>query len=166
MSGRRTARIMVKPMSSREPQPSGKIIEVSLASDLSALRMLARAIQEFGIAHALSLDLQSRLNLVLDELVTNSVCYALSDIAEPELRLRLFVDQDTIVAQLEDNGEAYNPFEEAPKPDTSLGLAERPIGGLGIFFVKKLTDSSTYERIDGRNRITLKNAIGGQASDE
>ena len=166
MSGGRTACITVKLMPSREPQPSGKIIEVALASDLSALRLLARAIQKFGTAHALSLDIQSRLNLVLEELATNSVCYALPDLAEPELRLRLFVDQDTIVAQLEDNGEAYNPFEEAPEPDTSLGLAERPIGGLGIFFVKKLTDSSTYERIDGRNRITLKNAIGGQASDE
>ena len=163
MSGGRSACIMVNLMPSREPQPS---IDISLASDLSALPMLAQAIQEFGTAHALSRDLQSRLNLVLDELVTNSVCYALPDLAEPELRLRLFFDQDTIVAQLEDNGEAYNPFEEAPEPDTSLGIAERPIGGLGIFFVKKLTDSSTYERIDGRNRITLKNAIGGQASDE
>ena len=153
-------------MSSREPQPSDTIVEVVLASDLSALRMLARAIQEFGTAHALSLDLQSRLNLVLDELVTNSVCYALPELAEPELRLRLFIDQDSVVAQLEDNGEAYNPFEAAPEPDTSLGLAERPVGGLGVFFVKKLTDSSTYERIDGRNRITLKNTIGGQTSGE
>ncbi len=166
MSGGRAARFMVKPMPLREPASHDTAIDVSLASDLSALPMLAQAIQEFGAAHALSLDLQSRLNLVLDELVTNSVCYALPDLAEPELRLRLFVDRGSVVAQLEDNGAAYNPFEEAPVPDTSLGIAERPIGGLGIFFVKKLTDSSTYERIDGRNRITLKHVIGGPASDE
>ncbi len=153
-------------MPPREPASPDNALDVSLASDLSALPMLAQAIQEFGTAHALSLDFQSRLNLVLDELVTNSVCYALPNLAEPELRLRLFVDQGTVVAQLEDNGEAYDPFEKGPAPDTSLGVTERPIGGLGIFFVKKLTDSSTYERIDGRNRITLKNAIGGQASDE
>ena len=163
MSGGRTARIMVKPMSSREPQPS---IDISLASDLSALPMLAQTLREFGAAHALSRDFQGRLNLVLDELVTNSVCYALPDLAEPELRLRLFVDQDTVVAQLEDNGAAYNPFEEAPEPNTDMGLADRPIGGLGIFFVKNLTDSSTYERIDGRNRITLKSMIGGHTNDE
>ena len=153
-------------MPPHELQPSGKIIEVSLAPDLSALPMLAQVIQEFGAAHALGLDFQSRLNLVLDELVTNSACYALPEIPEPELRLRLFVDQGSVVAQLEDNGAEYNPFEETPDPDTSLGLAERPVGGLGIFFVKQLTDSSTYERIDGRNRITLKQEIGGQASDE
>ncbi len=166
MSGGRAARTMVKPMPLREPQPDGKIIDISLASDLPALPMLAQAIQEFGTAHTLSLDFQSRLNLVLDELVTNSVCYALPELTDPELRLRLFVDQGSVVAQFEDNGEAYNPFEEVPEPDTRLGLTERPIGGLGIFFVKQLTDSSTYERIDGRNRITLENVIGGQASDE
>ena len=163
MSGGHTARIMVKPMPSREPQPS---IDIALASDLSALDEIARVIEKFGTAHALNQDLLSRLNLVLDELVTNSVSYALPALSAPELRLRLFIDQGSIVAQLEDNGEAYNPFEEAPEPDTSLGIEERPIGGLGVFFVKKLTDSSTYERIDGRNRITLKNNIGGQTSDE
>lgn len=166
MPGGRTARIIVRPMPSREPQPSDKIIEVTLAPDLSALPMLAQALREFGAAHALSRDFQGRLNLVLDELVTNSVCYALPDLAEPELRLRLFIDQGTVVAQLEDNGAAYNPFEEAPEPDTDMGLADRPIGGLGIFFVKNLTDSSTYERIDGCNRITLKSMIGGQTNDE
>ena len=163
MSGGRAARILVKPMPSREPRSR---IDISLSSDLSALPMLAQALQEFGTAHALSRDFQGRLNLVLDELVTNSVCYALPGLAKPELRLRLFVDQGTVVAQLEDNGVAYNPFEEAPEPDTDTGLAERPIGGLGIFFVKNLTDSSTYERIDGRNRIILKNAIGGQTNDQ
>ena len=157
---------MVKPMPPSDPLPSNAIMEVSLASDLSALDELARVIEQFGTAHALNQDLLSRLNLVLDELVTNSVSYALPALAEPELRLRLFIDRGSVVAQIEDNGEAYNPFEEAPEPDTSLGLDERPIGGLGVFFVKKLTDSSTYERIDGYNRITLKNTIGGQTSDE
>ncbi len=157
---------MVKPSSPSESRSNSERIEIPLASDLSALSTLARAIQEFGTAHALSPDFQQRLNLALDELVTNSVCYAFPDLAEPELRLRLFVDQKTVVAQLEDNGPAYNPFEEAPEPDTSLDLAERPVGGLGIFLVKKLTDSSTYERVEGRNRITLKNAIGGEGSDE
>lgn len=157
---------MAKPMQSCEPPPSGETIEISLSSDLSALPMLAQVIHEFGTAHALSLDFQSRLNLVLDELVTNSVCYALPELPEPELRLRLFIDQGTVVAQLEDNGAAYNPLEEAPEPDTSQGLAKRPVGGLGIFFVKQLTDSSSYERIGGRNRLTVTYSIGGAVNDK
>ena len=68
-----------------------------------------------------------------------------------------------VVAQLEDNGIAFNPFEEAPEPDPTLGLEERPIGGLGVFLVKQFADSTAYERVDGRNRITLRHLIGGES---
>lgn len=146
-----------------EPSPDSKPVEISLATDLSALAVLARVIQEFGAANALSEAVQSRLNLMLDELVTNSITYALPKVPEPELRLRLLVDEDSVVAQLEDNGTAFNPFEEAPEPDPTLRLEDRPIGGLGVFLVKQLADSTAYERVDGRNRITLRHLIGGES---
>lgn len=150
-------------MPSSESFPSGEVVELSLAPDLSALGVLARTVEEFGAAHALPEDLQGRLNLVLDELVTNSVSYGLPQVAEPELRLRLAVDRDAVVAQLEDNGPAFNPFEEAPEPDLSLDLSDRPVGGLGVFLAKQLADSSSYERVGGRNRITVRHLIGGKS---
>ena len=153
-------------MPSSESFPSDNVVELSLTPDLSALSVLARAVEDFGAARALPEDLQGRLNLVLDELVTNSVSYGLPEVAEPELRLRLAVDRDAVVAQLEDNGPAFNPFEEAPEPDLSLDLSDRPIGGLGVFLAKQLADSSTYERVDGRNRITVRHLIGGKSDGE
>ena len=96
------------------------------------------------------------MNLVLDELVTNSVNYALPDVAEPLLRVRLSRTPDGVTAQLEDNGAAFDPFQDAPKPDTSKALDERPIGGLGVFFVTQFADSASYEREGGVNRITLR----------
>lgn len=149
-----------------ESAPSGNSVEVSLPTDLSALAMLAQTIQDFGAAHALGEDLQGRLNLALDELITNSVSYALPEVAEPEMCLRLALAHGQVVAQIEDNGAEFDPFEEATEPDTSLGLTERKIGGLGVFLAKQLTDSSTYERVGDRNRITLQIVIGGQHSDE
>ena len=149
-----------------ESAPSGNVIELSLAPDLSALSVLTQAVEDFGTAHALPEDLQGRLNLVLDELVTNSVSYGLPKVAEPELRLRLAVDRDAVVARLEDNGPAFNPFEEAPEPDTSRELEERAIGGLGVFLVKQLADSSAYERVGGWNRITVRHLIGGKSDGE
>ena len=146
-----------------EPSPDSKTVEISLAPDLSALAALAGIIQEFGVAHALSDTVQSRLNLMLDELITNSMTYGLSRVPEPELRLRILVENGAVVAQLEDNAEAFNPFEEAPEPDPTLGLEERPIGGLGVFLVKQFADSTAYERVDGRNRITLKHLLGGES---
>ena len=145
------------------PSPDRKKVEISLAPDLSSLAALAGIIQEFGLANALSEAVQNRLNLMLDELITNSITYGLNKISDPELRLRLHVDEGAVVAQLEDNGTAFNPFEEAPEPDPTLGLEERPIGGLGVFLVKQFADSTAYERVDGRNRITLTHLIGGES---
>ena len=142
-----------------EPSPNSNMLEVSLTPDLSALATLTGLIQEFGAAHALSDEIQGRLNLMLDELVTNSVTYGLPKVPEPELRLRLYIDQDTVVAQIEDNAAAFNPFEEAPKADPTLELEERPIGGLGVFLVKQLAESTAYERVDGRNRVTVKHLL-------
>ena len=39
-------------------------------------------------------------------------------------------------------------------------LMDRPIGGLGVLFVQKLTDEHVYERRGEWNRVTLRRAIG------
>ena len=132
---------------------------VHLPPDLAdALGVLAETVENFAAAQSLNSGVSGKLNLVLDELITNSINYGLQGVAEPHLELRLSgVDgHDVLEAVLEDNGSAFDPFSEAPVPDTTLELDDRPIGGLGVMFVKQFTDSAGYERIDGMNRITLR----------
>lgn len=136
---------------------------VHLPAELSAaLRMLEEAVEAFAAAESLSSGMSGKLNLVLDELITNSIHYGLQDVAEPRLELRLASAEgrDVLEAVLEDNGPAFDPFSEAPVPDTTLELDERPIGGLGVMFVRQFTESAGYERIDGLNRITLRIKAG------
>ncbi|MXW49922.1 MAG: ATP-binding protein [Gammaproteobacteria bacterium] len=136
---------------------------VHLPPDLSAaLSVLAQAVERFAVAESLSGGVSGKLNLVLDELITNSISYGLQGVAEPHLALRLASAEgrDVLEAVLEDNGPAFDPFSEAPVPDTTLELDERPIGGLGVMFVKQFTESAGYERIDGLNRITLRIKAG------
>lgn len=120
-----------------------------------ALARLADAVEEFAAQESLSGTLPINLNLVLEELITNSVSYALTDAAEPVLGLRLWRDGNMVVAQLEDNGAAFDPFREVPKPDIEQGLDERPIGGLGVFLVMQLSEAAHYERDGDTNRIIL-----------
>ena len=136
---------------------------VHLPPELSAaLSVLAEAVEEFAAAESLSSGVSGKLNLVLDELITNSINYGLQDVAEPHLALRLASadGRDVLEAVLEDNGSAFDPFNEAPVPDTTLELDERPIGGLGVMFVKQFTESAGYERVNGLNRITLRIKAG------
>lgn len=55
-----------------------------------------------------------------------------------------------------DNGIPYNPLEK-PDPDVTAGAEERPIGGLGIYMVKKTMDIVTYEYeyTKKRNRLCI-----------
>jgi anti-sigma regulatory factor (Ser/Thr protein kinase) len=54
-----------------------------------------------------------------------------------------------------DTGIPFNPFD-APPPDLSSNLAERPIGGLGIHLVRSLMNSVEYVREGGENRVRLR----------
>ena len=133
---------------------------ISLTPDLSSIAELEQSLEEFAGAHELDIGLQNRLNLMLEELITNSVNYSLHSVPGPELELCLSVEDTYVVAQVEDNGPAFDPFKEAPEADTTSALADRPIGGLGIFLTKKFADQYTYERVGDRNRVTLRCKIG------
>ena len=60
-----------------------------------------------------------------------------------------------------DNGTPFDPTLTADV-DTTLSAEERPIGGLGILLVRQMMDSINYERVDGRNVLTLRKNINHQ----
>jgi len=132
-------------------------VELHLVPQLgSALSALADAIEQFAAAHELGGEIPFRLNLVLDELVTNSINYGLRDVEDAKLLVRLTSGANGVVAQLEDNGPMFDPFERVSEPDKSQSLQDRPVGGLGLFFVTQFADSASYERGAELNRITLR----------
>ena len=58
-----------------------------------------------------------------------------------------------------DDGVPYDPTAEE-EPDVTLAMEERPVGGLGLHMVRKMTASMTYERAEDENRLTLGFDIG------
>jgi anti-sigma regulatory factor (Ser/Thr protein kinase) len=59
-----------------------------------------------------------------------------------------------------DDGHPFNPLE-LPEPNTHLPVEDRPIGGLGIHLLKKMSDRMAYARTDGKNRLTLRKSLPG-----
>lgn len=49
-----------------------------------------------------------------------------------------------------DAGVAFDPLAKVD-PDITASAEDRPIGGLGIYMVKKSMDGVEYNRIDGKN---------------
>ena len=138
------------------------VFPISLVPELSSLGVLEQSVADFISTHDLDTEVQFRLNLMLDELITNSINYSLKAVANPELQLLLSLEGEFLIARIEDNGAAFNPFEEVPQPDTTARLEDRQVGGLGVFFAKQLADDCIYERKNERNQITLRCYIGGK----
>ncbi len=143
-------------------KPALPRLSLDLEPELSsALRELAKAVTHFGEANGLSDSQVYNLSLALDELATNTISYGFVDVDRQELRLELRIEDDEVVAQLDDTGIPFNPFEEVATPDVHASIDDRPIGGLGVFLTKSLFPNSGYERIDGFNRITLHAPVKG-----
>ena len=47
------------------------------------------------------------------------------------------------------------PLLTLPDPDTTASIMDREIGGLSVFFLRKLTDDLSYRRKNGRNILRM-----------
>jgi len=93
------------------------------------------------------------LNLALDEAVTNVVLYAYGD-REGTVDIEAIYTDKYIKFIITDSGIPFDPTQ-TQEVDITLGVEERPIGGLGIHLVRQIMDTVNYERTDGKNILTL-----------
>lgn len=98
--------------------------------------------------------------LVIEELVSNTIKYGYDDTGTHEIHIDARIENNTWVMEISDDGRPFNPLD-APEPDTSLPAEKRPIGGLGIFLVRNMTDSVKYERRGDRNIVTVSKCLNG-----
>ncbi|MEM7524918.1 MAG: ATP-binding protein [Pseudomonadota bacterium] len=122
---------------------------------LDALSDALTAIEAHGEAENWPMKWLFNTNLAIDELVSNIIKYGYADDARHEIAIALFRVDDMLAVMVRDDSAAFDPFEDAPEPDTDLSIEDRPIGGLGVHLVKTLVDDVRYRRVDDRNEITL-----------
>lgn len=135
------------------------LLQTPLPADLSALAVLADQVEEAVTGSGLPLDLSFKLNVALDEIITNIVSYGAVDGVGPlsiEVTLRQFPDR--LEADVTDNGVAFDPLS-VPPPDVTAAMEDRTIGGLGIHLVRNLMDKVAYSREGERNRLKLVKAL-------
>ncbi len=133
---------------------SAHAVSATFANRVEELDRLAKTVASFTAAHGLSDAMTQAFSLALDELMTNVISYAYDDTGDHAIRLRLSHSDGLMQAELEDDGKPFNPLE-TPPPDLTPSLEDRPIGGLGVHFVKTMMDRVTYRREGGKNILTM-----------
>jgi two-component system, cell cycle response regulator DivK len=98
---------------------------------------------------------QQDLQVVLDELCANVFAHAYPAGRPGTLRMELRRSGAAVELTLCDLGQPFNPLAQTA-PDTSLPWQDKPIGGLGIHLVQRLTDSQRYSySAESGNRLTV-----------
>ena len=139
-------------------QPEEKSLHMT--NSLDELHKLHTFVEDLAATYSLSPSLANSLNLALEEALVNVVQYAYPSGTTGDISLtaRTSADKRALVFELRDKGIAFNPLE-APSPDITLGVEDRPIGGLGIFLVTQLMDSVAYQRTAAENVLTMTKSI-------
>ena len=131
---------------------------IILANDISEINKLSQFIDEIGEEFSLTPDIIFNLNLVLEEAVVNIINYAYPKEEHQSIFLSAKLQDGSIVFVLTDTGKEFDPTMPR-EADITLSAEDRPIGGLGIFLIRQIMNQVKYERIEGKNVLTLEKKL-------
>ena len=134
------------------------MMRLVIDSQLSEIRRATELVDAFKARHGLADEDANAIHVVVDEILSNSIRHGLAGAASHAIAVTLALSQGEIRVEVEDDGLDYDPTQ-APAPLLAGSLDERTGGGLGMAFVRQLTDSIEYRRIDGRNCLVLRRRL-------
>ena len=127
---------------------------VVIKNELSGLSVIPELIGNLGLGREIS----DKLNLALEEAATNSILYAYDSPGSGNVDIGVITNENVVEMTLKDWGKPFDPTS-AKEPDLTVSGMDRPVGGLGIFLVRKLMDKVEYERKDGMNILKMTKNI-------
>ncbi len=112
--------------------------------------------KEIGFDKSLMLSLR----LALEEAMVNVVNYAYPEGETGKINLRVKYESQLSLLRFEltDSGKPFDPTA-VKDADITLGVEDRPVGGLGIFLIKKHMDEVTYKRENDMNKLMMTKKI-------
>jgi serine/threonine-protein kinase RsbW len=137
---------------------SDAVFERVIRSQLSEIGTLAEALEEWADGRELPLKPIMETNLMLDELITNIVTHGYGNRDDQAISVRVDLTDNMLEIRLTDQAPPFDLLQ-IEAADTEAGIDDRDIGGLGIHFVRKLSDSVAYERVAGQNVVIIRKRL-------
>lgn len=129
--------------------------QLVMRNNVADIALIAEFIERLCEEYRLSRDVSFNLNLALEEAVSNVMKYAYPEDEEHEIILDVNKDNNSITFILSDTGKPFDPTE-VDDADITLSAEQRPIGGLGIFIIRKIMKSVKYKREGEKNVLMMK----------
>ena len=126
-----------------------------IANDFANLCGLMEGATQFLESQSVDAQAVYRINLALEEMVTNIIKYGYDEPGRHKIEITLEVGAKEVSLVIVDDGHDFNPILHERKPPAEK-LEDREIGGLGIHLMKKLLDHMEHRREGGRNILGIK----------
>jgi len=130
-------------------------LQLTVAGTIEGASSAGELVTDFLNQQKVPQDTTYAAVLAVEELLTNTVRYGYDDKNHHEIALTITVTGDVVVVHLEDDGHEFDPLA-APPPDLDRPIDERPIGGLGIHLVRRMSSRLEYVRENGKNIMTVE----------
>lgn len=133
--------------------------ELNISATVENIPVVTAFVDEQLEALNCPLKAQMQIDIAIDELFGNIAQYAYNpDIGSATVRVEVSEDPLVVIITFIDGGIPYDPLK-ADDPDITLSAEDRPLGGLGIYMVKKSMDAIIYEHRDGKNILSIKKTL-------
>jgi sigma-B regulation protein RsbU (phosphoserine phosphatase) len=144
------------------PTAEAAAFDISVPNRLTEIDRVNELFNTFARTNGVPEADRKRFNMVIDELLNNTISHAYQDDAVHEIDIHVERSGNRVCMTISDDGIPFNPFaREAPRTDQSI--LDRPLGGMGIHLVRQIMDDTSYQRRIGRNVITVVSEIDPNA---
>ena len=132
--------------------------QITLPNDVQEVPQLNVFVDE--VCEQVDFDMSTtlKLNLAIEEAVVNVMNYAYPAGEKGDVDIEAMINDEYLVFVISDSGTPFDPTAKA-EVDTTLSAEERGIGGLGIHLIRQIMDTINYERVEGKNFLTLRKKL-------
>jgi anti-sigma regulatory factor (Ser/Thr protein kinase) len=142
----------------------------TMRNEVGELATSLRALEESAVYQQLPPSLRFVTELVLDELVSNTIKYG--GPGEHEIAIAVDWDGEELAIRIEDDALPFNPWEQSAMGDfdeedpemSAEEIQELKIGGRGLQMLLRATDTRLYERTGGKNIVTVTRHLRSRAA--
>ncbi|RJR31236.1 MAG: ATP-binding protein [Desulfobacteraceae bacterium] len=127
---------------------------IRLPARIENLENFTTFLSDFLNARGFPRERVQEIELAAEEALVNIIRYAYPE-KPGDLEIRCRAGEDgALTMEFEDSGVDFDPTS-LPDPDLTLSIAQREIGGLGVYLIRKMVNEVRHRREGERNILTF-----------
>lgn len=129
---------------------------IVLQNDVKEISKLEILVETIVADWTLYNSIGFNLNLAIEEAVSNIIIHGKTELnINKEIIINVENINDNICVEIKDNCKPFNPLSQEEK-NIEDKLENIQVGGLGIYFIKKLTNNLEYKRYNSCNILSFE----------